>query len=283
MFAARNMMFAGIDADMAAFIAASGATDTAGIAALVAYLKAENLWTSTRFFPFKSAQNAGSGSTVYGLGGLSAANLTATGSPTWGAGGIALTGTQWLQGALTAVDAANESLILLRQKPTLASAANTVRSIVSALGYSRSTAPTGTGGVVFGSTTALTAGELQAAILTYSVDTTDANRRLGTTQGAWSANEDHVSAYQLGNDYAQWKNKTSLAIDKTNVVTTASDCGPSDIGDTGGLITIGGRPSNGTTSATGGAGVITAYLILATSAQPTTLQRETITDLINAL
>ena len=283
MFAARNMMFAGGDPDLAAFIAASGATDTSGIAALVAYLKAQSLWTSSRFFPFKSAQNKGSGSTVYGLGGLSTANLATANSPAWASGGLTLTGTEYIQGTLSPVDTANEALILFRQKPTLASAADTARAIFNVLGYYRNTTPSGTGGVFMGGQTISTEGELQTAAFIYPSDTIDVGRRLGTSQGSWTAAEDHVAAYQLGNDFAQWKNKTALSIDKTNIIATITDCGPSDIGGTGGLITIGGRPLNGVTSAAGGQGDAVAYFILAASAQPTSIQRETITDLINAL
>jgi hypothetical protein len=36
----------------------------------------------------KSAQNAGSGSTVYGLGGLTSNNMTLVNSPTWGSDGV---------------------------------------------------------------------------------------------------------------------------------------------------------------------------------------------------
>jgi hypothetical protein len=98
MFAARNMIFAAIgtlsayDPDLAAFITATGATNTESLGDLVTYLKAENLWTSSRIYPMKAAQNAGSGSIAYGLGGLSTGNVSLVSSPTWGASGIDFNG-----------------------------------------------------------------------------------------------------------------------------------------------------------------------------------------------
>jgi len=76
------------DPDVIAFAEASGATDLDGLDALAKYLKGESLWDSTRIYPMKSSQNAGSGSTVYGLGGLTSNNMTLVNSPTWGSTGI---------------------------------------------------------------------------------------------------------------------------------------------------------------------------------------------------
>ena len=76
------------DADVAAFQKASDAADVTGIMDLVDYLKGQTLWDYARFYPMKSSQNAGSGSTVYGLGGLTSNNMTLINSPTWGSGGV---------------------------------------------------------------------------------------------------------------------------------------------------------------------------------------------------
>jgi len=83
------------DTDVLAFAAASGATsipDLLKVEDLVAYLKAQSLWGYARFYPMKSAQNAGSGSTVYGLGGLTSNNMTLVNSPTWGSDGVTFNG-----------------------------------------------------------------------------------------------------------------------------------------------------------------------------------------------
>jgi len=76
------------DSDVAAFQKSSGATQVGPLLALVDYLKSQSLWDYARFYPMKSAQNAGSGSTVYGLGGLTSNNMTLINSPTWGSDGV---------------------------------------------------------------------------------------------------------------------------------------------------------------------------------------------------
>jgi hypothetical protein len=77
-----------IDPDAAAFIAASGATDTANINAFVKGIKALGLWNSMVCWPLRSSQNAGSGTTVFSLGGLGTFNGTLVNGPTWGADGL---------------------------------------------------------------------------------------------------------------------------------------------------------------------------------------------------
>jgi hypothetical protein len=81
-----------LDPDVAAFRAASGATNVAGLNRLAVYLKGQSLWDYARFYPMKSSQNAGSGSTVYGLGGLNSNNMTLINSPTWGSNGVTFNG-----------------------------------------------------------------------------------------------------------------------------------------------------------------------------------------------
>jgi len=89
----QNLNRKSLDADVLAFAAASGATDLAALDALTRYVKAEELWDNFRAYPMKSTQNAGSGATVYGLGGLTANNMTLVNAPSWGAGGINFAGT----------------------------------------------------------------------------------------------------------------------------------------------------------------------------------------------
>ena len=80
-----------VDSDILSFANASGAiqvVDLVKLENLVAYLKSQSLWDYARFYPMKSAQNAGSGSTVYGLGKLTSNNMTLVNSPTWGSDGV---------------------------------------------------------------------------------------------------------------------------------------------------------------------------------------------------
>ena len=84
-----------VDSDVLSFASASGAiqvVDLVKLENLVAYLKSQSLWGYARFYPMKSAQNAGSGSTVYGLGGLTSNNMTLVNSPTWGSDGVTFNG-----------------------------------------------------------------------------------------------------------------------------------------------------------------------------------------------
>jgi hypothetical protein len=71
-----------------AYATASGATDLVPLNNLFGYIISESLWNNFRIYPQKSAQNAGSGSTVFGAGALTSNNGTLIGSPTRGADGI---------------------------------------------------------------------------------------------------------------------------------------------------------------------------------------------------
>jgi len=83
----------GLDPAVTAFASASGATDLTGLNNLIVYLKAQNLYDNFVIYPMKSAQNAGTGATVYSLGGLTTNNMTLVNSPTWGASGVTFNGT----------------------------------------------------------------------------------------------------------------------------------------------------------------------------------------------
>jgi hypothetical protein len=77
-----------LDADAAAFAAASGATDVAALSAFVKGVKALGLWNSMVCWPLRSSQNAGTGTTAYSLGGLGTYNGTLVNGPSWGTSGI---------------------------------------------------------------------------------------------------------------------------------------------------------------------------------------------------
>jgi hypothetical protein len=77
-----------VDPDVAAFAAASGATDVAALSAFVKGVKDLGLWESMVCWPLRSTQNAGTGTTVYSLGGQGVHNATLINGPTWGANGI---------------------------------------------------------------------------------------------------------------------------------------------------------------------------------------------------
>ena len=86
----------GFDPDAAAYITTAGVTDATAktqINAFVKGIKNLGLWSSMVSWPLRSAQNKGSGTIAYSLGGLGAFNGTLTNGPTWGTDGIAFDGT----------------------------------------------------------------------------------------------------------------------------------------------------------------------------------------------
>jgi hypothetical protein len=60
-------------------------------------LKDLSLYNSIVSWPLRSAQNAGTGTTAYSLGGLGAYNATLSASPTWGTTGVSFSGSGTLQ------------------------------------------------------------------------------------------------------------------------------------------------------------------------------------------
>jgi hypothetical protein len=78
----------GIDSDAQQFISLSGATDRGNIYAFVSGVKNLNLWDSMVCWPMRSSQNAGTGTTLYSLGGLGTYNGTLVNGPTWSSDGI---------------------------------------------------------------------------------------------------------------------------------------------------------------------------------------------------
>jgi hypothetical protein len=85
--------FAGFDADAAAYFDRAGVTDATAKSQINAFVKGVKdlgLYNSMVCWPLRSAQNAGTGTTAYSLGGLTTANGTLTGAslPTWGVDGV---------------------------------------------------------------------------------------------------------------------------------------------------------------------------------------------------
>jgi hypothetical protein len=268
MFAARNMMFAGgFDADVAAFVVATGATDTTGISALVAYLKAESLWTSTRFFPFKSAQNAGSGSTVYGLGGLTANNYSLIASPTWGAGGVALNGSTQF-GRLADCTSAATISVFCRANKTASPTSQTAYFGQYDTALNKRSVALWQDGTLAGDPLRMVRGSTGASSPTLLDSYTDGTTGIGSDtcfSAQWIA----------GGGRSLWANKTAVALtlDATSTAQTSrfdSDCD----------WTVGALMSNGSILIPS---VMTATAFALVQADITTLQRETLTDLINAL
>ena len=87
---------AGFDADAAAYFDRAGVTNATAKAQINAFVKGVKnlgLYNSMACWTLRSAQNAGTGTTAYSLGGLGTFNGTLTNGPTWGANGITFDGT----------------------------------------------------------------------------------------------------------------------------------------------------------------------------------------------
>ena len=87
--------FAGFDADAAAYFDRAGVTNATAKAQINAFVKGVKdlgLYNNMVSWPLRSAQNAGTGTTAYSLGGLGTFNGTLTNGPTWGADGVIFDG-----------------------------------------------------------------------------------------------------------------------------------------------------------------------------------------------
>jgi hypothetical protein len=275
---------AGYDGDTVAYVAKTGASDPIAIDALVKYLKAQSLWDYARFYPMKSAQNAGSGSTVYGLGGLTSNNMTLVNAPTWGSDGVTFDGsTQYGTAETSDLSSHGEILLLLRSSPTSASSPDVNAHIRCGIGGIQSAAPAATlTGYTFGFTTASFSGETVASFITAEGDTS-ISKITGSSGVTWTAGEDHIIGYQFGDATVFYKNKTGYAPDKNIGVTPSTPLGPSDLGGDVSDFFVAGQQVNGSPTASPSPGVVSTYFVIAGETALTTTQREAITDLINAL
>jgi len=258
------------DSDVAAFQKASGATQVGPILALVDYLKAQSLWDYARFYPMKSAQNAGSGSTVYGLGGLTSNNMTLVNSPTWGSDGVTFASASSQYGNVG--DIFNGGDLTIFARVAFSSATPTVNEDIAAAydGFNdersfifrRS-------GVVAGDPFTVVRSSLGTGATAEVYNSTD---HIPT-----AADECLVAQWLASDSRAIWQNKSPLAISLSGGSTTTSTY------DTD--LDVYFAANNDGSAATNNADLDAACLmvITGTSSAPTTTQRETITDLINAL
>jgi hypothetical protein len=95
---------AGFDADAAAYFDRAGVTNAtakAQINAFVKGMKGLGLYNNMVSWPLRSAQNAGTGSTAYSLGGLQTANATLVNGSTWTANGTPFTTTQYANATIS--------------------------------------------------------------------------------------------------------------------------------------------------------------------------------------
>jgi hypothetical protein len=269
-FHAIGLRSGSLDPLTVAYAAASGATDLAGIDKVIRYVRAESLLSNFVMYPMKSAQNAGTGATAYGLGGLTSNEMTLVNGPTWGASGLAFASasSQYavMSGNLPAYRASDGVAFFARFAKTTESNSDTFSSTNPESLASITTA---------GSDTLVDAGSV-LRIIGGRLDHTSRNSAdtafLVTRATNHSIDTQDVCAVVVydsggGNLYLD---KTEVTYSNQNSGTTEQVTGPLALGTQN--VELPARFFDGTYKAFG---MLTVAI--------TDTQRETITDLINAL
>lgn len=246
-----------LDPAVAAFAAASGATDLAGLDELIRYVRSEGLLPNFRIYPMKAAQNAGSGSTVYGIGSLTANNMTLVNSPTWEADGITFNGTNQYMEAGDFLDAS--TLTVFVKTDQLSAATGTQMLLEQATSISNISRR-----AFYGINSNL---QMQR-----STDGTTTNREFATKNSYYTVSEIlTVLQWISGGGRSLWKNKTLNSFDTLFSPNTSAFDSSAPVRMFADAFSVGFNNCQAKAA---------AFLLGPT---PTTTQRETITDLINAL
>jgi hypothetical protein len=255
-----------MDPLVAAFRVASGATDTTGIAAIVRYARAQGLINNIQLYTFKSAQNAGTGSTLYGVGGLGLGHMTLVGSPSWASANMSMnTTTQY--GTISGLTGNGTLTVFVRRSGVPAASSY----IVSQYEFTESRR---SWGLVEASGTA------DAIWLNRSSNGAGTNPNIenyASAASAWgSAEATYVAQWIAGAGRACWTNKTSVTLTilvgqtpQTQRFAASDPIGINAIANSGGPSAFAG-------------GNYVSLLIIA-NVTPSDTQREALTDLVNAL
>ena len=248
----------------------SGAKNTYWIDQLVKYVKAQGLWSAFRLYHMQNRTNAGTGSVCYGLGGLTSNEMQFINGVGWTENGATFESASSQYGSIdfTGFGSITDLHIIFRSSPVNSSASDTGNAPNVFYGLTGD-------GVFTGGSTGATSGETLSSGLTGP-----ATRRYGSSSFTWSAGEDVAFVSILTTSGGQmWKNKTSVTLDKTS---NAGDVSPSaSTWATDDIVTI--NAGRNTLSSTVTHTNQTAHALAFLTGAVTTTQRETITDLINAL
>lgn len=85
-----------LDPDALAFCAANGATDIRGLSDFARGTKNMGLWPHMVYWPLRSSQSVGTGTSAPSFGGLGTHDGSLVNGPTWGATGMAFDGTSYI-------------------------------------------------------------------------------------------------------------------------------------------------------------------------------------------
>ena len=263
-------------AEINSFIQTTGATDTAGLIALATYISKQGLWSSVRLFPFKAAQNIGTGNTVYGLGGWTSNNITLIGAslPTWSTDGITFNAVDnrgtW---NATGIETLRDLYFFDIQRPVAASMADAQIFGVLSFGLNSDSRI-----LLANHSTSVLNGETTSFGLTLPGPT---YRKAGSSTFTWSAGEKTQMTTQFSASVGGlWKSKTAITLDKTTGTQSFSPVDASYVTDSIlNLNTFLGTAPSGYQ----GFVATTRVALLCCKVPLTTTQRETITDLLGAL
>jgi hypothetical protein len=237
------------------FVAKTGATDMAGTETLINYVTAQEKLANFRLWSGKSAQNAGSGSTWYGIGGLNDVDFTLYNSLPWGANGFDLNGTNHYAATDMGLQAWTEMWAFARIAPDIASAPNTAtKNTPWSFGEAQNAGSSDTGSLSCTNSTTALSGET-FMLIPHDEGTSDAtawrstgvaNPRYGTSFYTWTAAEDHMLVIRLASSgITVWKNKVSIGFDKLRAVVGGDNITPAGLGATSGMFVIGGVRNGG--------------------------------------
>jgi hypothetical protein len=247
----------------------SGARDTYWINELVKYVRSQGLYDSFRIYPFMPRTNADSGSTAYGLGGLTANEMQLVNGPTWGAGGLIFTNsTQSVDVTITGLQDTSDAVHMVSR------VASDVASVPDAVDEGWVSWVNGDGRYLAPRFTGAFSGETWTAYIEGT--SFGASQRVSASPFSWTAGEDLACWSSLTNSGLKvWKNKmeaTSFEYAGVSpLINGSSDLSPSALGFASGSLS--GLLRSG--------GVYKTLCFL--TGTLTTEQRETITDLINMI
>lgn len=257
-----GLLPSGFDELVLAFSITTGATDLDAIDDLIEYVRAESLLNNFRLYPQKKSQNYGTGSTVEGIGELTANNMTLIGSPTWGADGITMNAST--QYGSIADPLGSETLTVWCRSSGATTGngrflahwdgASSQRSVIMSVNSAN------TSMVLFRSSNGTSATDSQDSFSG------------GGAESLTTSDTTRVAQWINGGNRNLWLNNTSQALTLASG-TAQTTHHNSSVSVTQNAVHGGGNFLGGTYRAT-------AFLAGVT---PTTTQRETITDLINAL
>jgi hypothetical protein len=250
----------GLDPLTVAFASESGATDLSKIDEIIKTVRGYGLLNNFVLYPLKSPQNAGSGTTAYGIGSLTTNDMTIYNGATWGASGLVFASASSQYGSIADFLGSETLTVFARTTTgTLADGA----AILSQY----DTGANDRGWMYYKSTVG------SQMWFSESGDGTAVYRLVGGDEST-STDVCHVCQYASDGVISNWLNKTSQTL------SPSLGSQPASRNDSSATILLNAFQSSG--SATSFANQ-TAHALAFITGTLTTAQRETITDLINEL